>query len=214
MKKSIEKALKLTKKERTKNQLIRAAFRILSTKEAADVAISKFTEEAELANGTFYNYFQSKEELVNSVSLSLAEELVHRIETSFQSSETPTEKLAIGAMVFLKKAHNDRTWASALINIGITKPYISSTLLNFPKRDIQSIIKSNSLSLQSEQALLNSYLAIIFFAIKSIVDGTWKKGDEKEHLLILLRMFKIKESESLKLVDRVCKQVWDKADAG
>ncbi len=202
------KEILLTKKERTKKQLVRGALKVLARKDLGDISISDFTHEAELANGTFYNYFQSKDELMQSVSLSIAEDLAHSIEKSFVGDEQPYEKLATGAMVFFRKAYIDQDWARSLIRIALSNPQLTEALRLYPLNDIRKAKKLGKFDFSSEEAALNVFLGSIFFSIKSLSENHWKVGEEKEIVLLIFKALGMKEVLAKKTIEKVWLKVW------
>ena len=59
--------IKFGKKDRTRDKLLTAAQSLILEEGVAPLSLNDFTERAELAPGTFYNYFKSKKELVEAV---------------------------------------------------------------------------------------------------------------------------------------------------
>jgi len=80
---------KLNRRERKKllaqQALTEAAIRLFSEKGFNQTSISEITNEADLATGTFYNYFQSKEDVIKyaiSVKIEEAGAMLHEIKNS------------------------------------------------------------------------------------------------------------------------------------
>ncbi|HAL87220.1 MAG TPA: TetR/AcrR family transcriptional regulator [Deferribacteraceae bacterium] len=88
---------KLNRRERKKilaqQALTEVAIRLFSEKGFSQTSISDITNEADLATGTFYNYFQSKEDVIRyaiSVKIEEAGEVLREIKNS---DDSPSNKL-------------------------------------------------------------------------------------------------------------------------
>ncbi|MCB2573021.1 TetR/AcrR family transcriptional regulator, partial [Listeria monocytogenes] len=67
------------KRERTRRGLIDAAVRLFARKEVGEIALLDVASEAEVASGTIYNYFRTRDEVVEAVGLALANEFSESI---------------------------------------------------------------------------------------------------------------------------------------
>ena len=60
------------KRERTRGVLLDSAISVFASKGYAATKITDITNHAELANGTFYNYYDDKDALLHDVAIGLA----------------------------------------------------------------------------------------------------------------------------------------------
>lgn len=73
--------LKFTgKRERTRQAIINAAISIIASKGLPGTSIDELMGHAGMARGTFYNYFQTREELLNTVLEEMREHIHLRVE--------------------------------------------------------------------------------------------------------------------------------------
>ncbi|MGH3056585.1 MAG: TetR/AcrR family transcriptional regulator, partial [Gaiellaceae bacterium] len=79
---SVQGARRGAKRTRTRAQLLDAALRVFARKGTGAAPIHEITAEAGVANGTFYNYFRTREELVEAASLHLAGRFADEITAS------------------------------------------------------------------------------------------------------------------------------------
>src|SRR3954465_10689204 len=101
-------------RERTRALLLAAAVRVIARKGAGAAAIHEIAAEAGLANGTFYNYFRSREALLEATSLRLAERLHASIAVSRAGLDDAAERVAIGCRRFVLQALSDPVWGAAM----------------------------------------------------------------------------------------------------
>ena len=70
---------KPSKRERTRALLIDAALTVLSVRGLEGTSIDDFMEVAGMARGTFYNYFQSRDEVLVAVSRHIEEQAINHV---------------------------------------------------------------------------------------------------------------------------------------
>ncbi|MBP2633238.1 MAG: putative TetR family transcriptional regulator, partial [Firmicutes bacterium] len=63
------------KKINSKKAIVDAAVKLFSQKGYQETAVADIMNEADLGIGTFYNYFQSKEEILKSLLSEIVEEI-------------------------------------------------------------------------------------------------------------------------------------------
>ena len=105
------------KKARTRRQLLDAALRIYARAGVGDLALNTLAEEAGVSNGTVYNYFRSREQVLEAVGLELAVQLSEQILTVSEAVDSGAERLSIAVRTFMNKARTDPDWTRALITV-------------------------------------------------------------------------------------------------
>lgn len=84
----VEKALKLNKSE----EILTAALELFTAKGFDGTAVPLIAERANVAAGTIYRYFESKEDLVNSLFQKWQENLYNKIKDNFPENVEPKEQ--------------------------------------------------------------------------------------------------------------------------
>jgi TetR/AcrR family transcriptional regulator len=100
----------LPRKERERlarrQDILRAAERVLNQRGYYGATIEEIAHEAEFAVGTLYNFFTNKEELFQEVLDSIAEELTTPLREQVYAQDDPVE--ALKALIRLRLEHFDR----------------------------------------------------------------------------------------------------------
>ncbi|MFX7621002.1 helix-turn-helix domain-containing protein, partial [Acinetobacter baumannii] len=84
--------------------LIDAAVRLFARKEVGEIALLDVASEAEVASGTIYNYFRTRDEVVEAVGLALANEFSESISQHSVGIQSGALRLAIGVRMFIRHA--------------------------------------------------------------------------------------------------------------
>lgn len=104
-------ASKPTPTKRADRRLVRnrkallAAAELLIAREGADrITVDQITATADLAKGTFYNYFTDKDAIAREAALLAREDLEARVKTAQAGVRDPAERFATGMSVFFRAA--------------------------------------------------------------------------------------------------------------
>ena len=96
------------KKIQSKQAILRASVHLFSTKGFQDTSIADIMNEADLGIGTFYNYFESKEEVLKSLLNGLVEEMRSALKIFVQEKRTPAEILEKTVMLSARLLSENR----------------------------------------------------------------------------------------------------------
>src|SRR5262245_8082694 len=105
------------KRVRTRQMLMRAALSVLAARGAADTTAQEVAAAAGVANGTFYNYFASREALFEALSAWLADSLCRHIAASYAHIADGAERMAIGNRRYVLFAHDSPDWTRLMLGL-------------------------------------------------------------------------------------------------
>ncbi len=199
----------LPKKERTRAQIMNAALRIFAVKDAGETSIAEVAVEAEVANGTIYNYFKTKEELLDASALMLAEQAAAEADILMADIPNEVERLAFGAVHFLQKARKDSDWAWALLRVAAVAPRMSEILRAYPLRDLKKAVSSGKFTIDSEESALALFVGAIHYGIRNILEGRANyKTHDVDMIVLVLRAFGLSHTNAKNSVTRAYDKVW------
>ena len=103
------------RRERTRGRLTDATRELIAEKGVAALRIQEITERADVALGSFYNHFDSKEEVVEAV---VADSLQNIAETlAADPVEDPAELVAAAIRRFVGLAYSDPDFARLVVHL-------------------------------------------------------------------------------------------------
>ncbi|MGK8436793.1 TetR/AcrR family transcriptional regulator [Ectopseudomonas hydrolytica] len=159
------------KRERTRQGLIDAALRLFARKEVGDVALLEVANEAEVASGTVYNYFRTRDEVVEAVGLALADEFADTISTLSIGVDSGSRRLSIGVRMFIRRAIADPDWASAVIRVVHLDQAIRSKIANQVLADLRAGIEEGAFSYADENIALDLVVSCGVGGMRAVVEG-------------------------------------------
>jgi AcrR family transcriptional regulator len=175
----------LEKRERTRSSLIAAAYRVFARKEADAVTIDEIIAEAAVARGTFYNYFQTREEVLTAVAAALSDEMNHSLWAQSAEIEDPAERMAIAIRQFLHQAMRDSTWGWVIVRFGLVAAPLSETIKTGVTTDLEAGMRLGRFQVDNKQAAIDLILGTGLMAMRTILGG-YSESDYPEQIAELI----------------------------
>ena len=182
------------KRERTHAQLVDAALRVIARKDAAALSILELAQEAQVSHGTVYNYFRTREEIVDSVSLRLADDLSEQQSRMFAGLEEGHLTLAVRASSPGGGDHAPNCAsgaAAARLGHSVTR----RTLGNLRKG-----LKAGTFRYESEAAALDLVFGTTLAGMRTVLDDRAGPGHDRAIAYTVLRGLGAKHSEAERLL--------------
>jgi AcrR family transcriptional regulator len=111
---------------RTEMRIVEAALGVFAEMGPDAPKIDDFLAAAGISRGTFYNHFESVEELLTATSQWTTREMIETVDHALEGIEDPVLRLGIGLRLFLERARNDRPWCGFVARVwrpgGLERP--------------------------------------------------------------------------------------------
>jgi AcrR family transcriptional regulator len=96
---------------RTERRILEAALRVFAARGPDAPVIDEFVAAAGITRGTFYNHFESVEELLLATSAWTTREVLQSVERAMRGLEGPTLRLGVGLRLFFSHAVREPVWS-------------------------------------------------------------------------------------------------------
>ena len=126
------------RKARTRQALIDAAVRLIAEGRGDRASIPEITEEADIGFGSFYNHFDSKEQLFQTASEEVLERWGQLIDRASAGLTDPAELFAVGTRITGRLGWTHPDIAGFLTGTGLGVLDIPTGLVPRALRDIQA----------------------------------------------------------------------------
>ncbi len=126
------------RKARTRQALIDAAVRLIAEGRGDRASIAEITEEADIGFGSFYNHFDSKEQLFQTASEEVLERWGQMIDRGSAGLTDPAELFAVGMRISGRLGWTHPEIAGFLTGAGLDALDIPTGLAPRALRDIQA----------------------------------------------------------------------------
>ena len=159
------------KRERTRRGLVDAALRLVARKEVGEIALFEVAAEAAVSNGTIYNYFRTRDEVLEAVGIAMAAEFSDAISVLNAQVQCGAQRLSIGVRMFVCRAAADHQWANALLRIIHFDQAVRSRLADHVLGDLREGLRAGTFAYEDEGVALDIVLSCTTGAMRSVVEG-------------------------------------------
>ncbi|NGY05923.1 TetR/AcrR family transcriptional regulator [Solimonas terrae] len=130
------------RKRETRQRLVEAAFRLMAERGLDAVAINEITEAADVGFGTFYNHFESRDQIYAVLMDTVFENFGDALDQMLNDVKDPAEVISIAIRHTLMRARREPLWGKFLMREGLSSRILSRGLGVRLMRDIQAGVAS------------------------------------------------------------------------
>jgi AcrR family transcriptional regulator len=191
------------KRARTKAQLIAAAKALFSKQPWEAVTVDEVVNEASVAKGTFYGHFDD----MNQLAAAVADELIHSFDELIQPQRLaisdPLVRLAFGCHAFMKKALEDRSWASLVARMGRSYQSVGQDTRSRLSEDLRKALKQSPQAGLSLELALEVTLGVILQVAAAIGEGRLEDWDPLEAVRCILAAIGVGKRDATSIITQV-----------
>jgi AcrR family transcriptional regulator len=184
----------LEKRERTRAALIEATYRVVARKNVDAVTIDDIIVEAGVARGTFYNYFQTREEALKAMATALQVEMGQKM--GIPTINDPAERIAIAIRQLLHRASQDKTWGTVIVRLGLFEPPSDQAMEGGVIADLRAGVQVDRFQIDSFEAAIALTLGTGLMAARSILAGQTERDYPEQIAKIILKSLGIADAEA------------------
>ena len=190
-------------KQRTRGRLVNAALTVMAHKGVDATTISDITETADVGFGSFYNYFGSKEEILDAAIGDLFDNIGTRIDENIAEIEDPCLALATAVRILVGILIARKDWAEFIIRICAVPGYKQLGIYARLFRDIEKVHASGRLAIPDPGVVTYAVGGAILFMIVALVERDLPREGAPERIAAMaLRMLGASEDDIRDLVAR------------
>jgi AcrR family transcriptional regulator len=192
------------KRERTRSALLDSAISVFASKGFEATRIIDITSHADLANGTFYNYYQDKDELLRDVAAGLAVEIAGRINTEMEGLTHGPVRVTLATARLLQIAKREPEWVDVLLAGIFIVPELQSATVQYLRQDLEMGIEQGHFAININLLLVNQILSLIRAAL--LLDRGMSDDTITQTCEATLRLLGIPPGRAAKQVSSVFKR--------
>lgn len=175
------------RRAKTRADLIRAASEIIAERGLGGLRISDITDRADVAFGTFYNQFKTKEDVVEAVVAETLVGLARSIEESPAYAD-PAAAVVATTRAIVRIAYDDPHLARLLINLEQAEARFERIIRPQAGAVLERGVDSGVFIIDDMPTVLTMAIAAAFEVIRGIVDGRLGAEADRTCAETLLRM--------------------------
>lgn len=197
-----QKSLRVRKAEQTRRRLLDAARDQMSEGGPESVTIQTITLKADIGQGTFYNYFASRDEIIDAVILEVVESLGQRLDALTSDMEDAAEIYSFSTRHLMHTAVSDPVWGWLVVRLGIAQEGLLNALGPRASRDIQIGVDSGRFRVDDVALASAMTFGSVLSVMHDYLQGDRKTDPSQAYAENLLRMVGIAPDEAHEIANR------------
>jgi AcrR family transcriptional regulator len=195
------------RKRRNRQALIEAGYEVIAKKGIDAATMSEIAEIADVAAGTVYNYFTSKDELAMCVMDQVMDRLSQRIEAVTNDFTDPAQVYAFGIRNVMIAATTDQRWRWLLRRSEVIAGAMYRVMGPYAIRDIRNAVLAGRYRVEDpELAWRQAAHAIAGFSL-AVCEKNVLPGKMDEAVVNLLGMVGVHRREAWEIARRPCPEL-------
>lgn len=168
-----DKATTRTERQRlrTRRLLLDAGRSLIAAKGVPGLRIQEITEQADIALGSFYNYFASKDEFLEAVISESLSDLASATIANVAENTDPAEVVALANLRVIRLAYSEPDFARLIVNISHSESLFGSAVHPHARVAVERGIASRRFVVADIEVLLTAVIGGAFALIREILDG-------------------------------------------
>ena len=130
------KEIGLERRERTRQKMLQAAARVIAERGEKKATIDDFIQAAGVARGTFYNYYATRNDLVDDLWAQIGRNPFRDVQVACRCIRDPAERIVAFTRMVLECAMRDPAWGWLVYSLSVDGESINEDLLAFPRPDL------------------------------------------------------------------------------
>jgi AcrR family transcriptional regulator len=159
------------KRERTRSELLSAARALITEKGVAELRVSDVTERTDVALGSFYNHFETKDHIVEAILAETVSALADTIGDAGDQLDDAAEAMSAGVRRLVGLVDTDPELARLLVRLEDAEPRFEQMIWERAERIMRRGIESGRFRVDDAALALTIAIAGVLATIRARVDG-------------------------------------------
>lgn len=190
------------RRRETRTKLTRAAQQLMARSGPDAVTIQEITDTADVGFGSFYNYFESKDGIVEAVMNETLEVFGDLLDRIAERVDDPAEVLAASVRHVVRKASEDKTWGWLLIRTALVTKFVNLGLARRMTRDIRIGVKAGRFKITDPAVTVMAAGGSVMAVIASVLHGEMGRDAPERAAAVVLKLLGLSTKDANKLAGR------------
>lgn len=186
------------RKARTRALVLDSAISVIASKGSENTTVGDVAKQAGIVNGTFYNHFDDKAQLLREVANGIVLEIAARIDDEISDIENAPTRVIIATAKLMDIAKTEPDWVKVFFSGADTNPEIRTGFVLFLKGDLELGAKQGHFTVPVDALLINQVIAVMRAAM--LLDKKRIKKPTQKTCTAIMRLTGISVGRAEKLV--------------
>ena len=166
------------------------------------ITIQTITAKADIGQGTFYNYFESRDAVIDAVILDMVETLGQRLDALTHGMSDAAEIYSYSTRHLMHTAVSDPVWGWLVVRLGIAQEGLIGALGPRASRDIQIGVDSGRFTVEDVSIASAMTFGSLLSVMQAYLQSDRKSDPSELYAENLLRMVGISPAEAHEIAHR------------
>lgn len=190
------------RKARTRASLLDAARMLFAKQGFEHTAIVEITDAADLGVGSFYNHFESKEDLLAALLRQVMTEQLAALDSRRTGIDDPAEAVAVAHRHWVRLTSEGPEWAWLLVRLETSFEVVTATQGDSARKDLEQGIAKGRFKVPCPELALQASGAALLSSMRMMLTGSQIPHADSIHAEGILRMFGVPAGEAAEIARR------------
>jgi AcrR family transcriptional regulator len=190
------------RRARTRVALLAAARQLFAARGVDRTTIAEIADHADIAIGSFYSYFRTKDELLDALLEDELSAQLRLLERRQAQVEDPAEKISVAHRHLVRVAQTDPDWAWLVVRLEMPERVVWSVLGGPAERDLREGIRVGRFEVANPRLALTASGGALFAVIHAQLVGEGSRRADVEHAEGVLRSFGLDRADAAEVARR------------
>jgi len=190
------------RKARTRSALVAAARHLFAAQGMESTTIAQIADLADVAVGSFYNHFETKDELLAALVHETLGEQLARLQSRQAKVEDVAEKVSIAHRHLVELAQLESDWAWMLVRLEVPHRVINLSLGAAASEDLESGLESGRFQVADARVALQASGGALRGVIHALLLGELGPDAGSAHAEGVLRSFGLDPEQAAEIAAR------------
>jgi len=186
----------------TRQRLVVAARAVFARQGIEATRINQITEEADLGFGSFYNYFPSKDAIVEAVLEQVVSNAGAEIERLTAEVTDPAEVVAVAHRSLVQRAATDEEWGWLLVRLDLSHDVMLSALGGYAARDLRRGVAERRFRVPDQEVAVVAAGGALVGVMRAVLEGRADGNAAEAHAAGVLQLFGMSPEEAAEVASR------------
>jgi AcrR family transcriptional regulator len=153
------------KRARTRARLMDAAVEVFARRGVERASANEIAQAADVSNGTFYNHFRDKDDIVTAVAFRIAGDVVRRVDEAMAGLDDAAERVAFGTRQIVELGASQAEWGHALVRSIGYLPDLRRRAAAYARADIERGVARGTFDVEVDDFLMDLFVALVMTAL-------------------------------------------------
>lgn len=170
------------RREKTRLRLLESALAVFTRKGPEVAVIDDFIAAAGVSRGTFYNHFNTTNELLLALAAAMSDEVLQIVDPLVLRFDDPIQRFSAGTRLYMQMALRYPLWGSFMTRVGPRIATRGQLIDVYLTRDLELARQSGRIKVDSVLVARDIVLGSIFYGIETMLTEP-TRADHPEQIL-------------------------------